>query len=457
MVARLADERHRLDELAFDDLAVRSGLTFTCGMLTEQPDGVPAVRLFGDWGVARLPAIGPDLARVLGRCTAHEARAMLDRLAAARLIEPLADDRYRMHDLVRIYAMERGHDAAGPADRRELVHRVRCYFLGTARQARDLVRVNPHRIPDEFAEPEPTTVLADRAAALGWLETERANMVTAIRWAAAEGTGEGDLFAARLAGELYPFLPMRGYYGDWLELSELALACARRLGSGHDEGTALTHVAGARARGGQHREAVAALRAALALREQQGDERAVARALDHLGMALANAGELAEAKRAFQRSIVLHRRHGDDRGLGVTLNNLADAHLKLDENDDALRHLDESLRLRVALGDHLGIGITTLTIGQAYAQKGQWAEALDSLGRALAGARESGNREAEWRALTVRAQLFRVIDRPDQARADLIAALALSEQISDTIGASEVRQALRELPDAAGFSADRRS
>jgi hypothetical protein len=115
------------------------------------------------------------------------------------------------------------------------------------------------------------------------------------------------------------------------------------------------------------------------------------------------------------------------------------------------------LRLRVALGDHLGIGITTLSIGQAYVQKGQWTEALDSLSRALAGVRESGNREAEWRALTVRAQTFRVIDRPDRARADLIEALALSEQLSDTIGASEVRQALRELPDAAGFSADRRS
>ena len=457
MVARLTDERHRLDELAYDDLAVRSGLTFTCGMLSEQPEGARAVDLFGGWGVARLPVIGSDLARVLGGCTGREARAMLDRLAGARLIEPLSDDRYRMHDLVRIYAMERGHETADPAARRDLVHRLRCYLLGTARQARDLVRVNPHRLADGFAEPEPTTVLTDRTAALAWLETERANMVTAIRRAAAEGTGDGDLFAARLAGELYPFLPMRGYYGDWLELSELALACARRLGSEHDEVTALTHLAGGRTRGRQHREAVAALRTALAIRERQGDERAVARALDHLGMALANAGELAEAKRVFHRSIVLHRRHEDARGLGVTLNNLADAHLKLGENDDALRNLDESLRLRVALGDHLGIGITTLSIGQAYVQKGQWTEALESLSEGLAGARESGNREAEWRALTVRAQTYRVIDRPDRARADLIEALALSEQLSDTIGASEVRQALRELPDAAGFSADRRS
>ncbi|MET0425676.1 MAG: tetratricopeptide repeat protein [Actinoplanes sp.] len=439
MVARLADERHRLDELAVDDLAVRAGLNLTCGTLRERPGGAEALNLFDAWGAVGAPLMGPDLARAMTGSDGYAARSALDRLAEVRLIEPAGDDRYRMHDLVRIFAVER----AGHAE--QAVHRARCYYLDTARRARDLLRTNTHRGDDAFVEEVPTVELADDKAALRWFETERVNLRDAIQRCARDRTADGDLFAVRLIVELYPFLPMRSYYSDWQDLAESALVCARRLGSVRDEIAVLIQLAGARTRANRHPEAIAALRAALAPTDQLDDPTLTAFVLDNLGIALALAGQLTEAKEVFGRCLRLHRANGHPSRLGITLNNLADTHRQLGEHEDALRHLVESLELRRSLGDRLGVGVTTLSIGQVYAQDGRPDEAVTWLTEARTVNRETGNSESEWRALTVRADLHRAAGRLNAAREDLEAALSLSESVGDDAGKDEVLRALKDM------------
>lgn len=152
--------------------------------------------------------------------------------------------------------------------------------------------------------------MADRQAALEWFEAERVNLLAAVRQAGRDDQYADPRFAVRMVAELYPFLPMRGYYRDWLEVSRTALAAARQTDSPGDEAVALTHLGGAYQRTGNVAGSLDCLRTALALRQQLGDPHAVALAFDHLGMALANAGELAEAKRCFHRSLALHRGNG---------------------------------------------------------------------------------------------------------------------------------------------------
>ncbi|MEW2444498.1 tetratricopeptide repeat protein [Micromonospora marina] len=164
-----------------------------------------------------------------------------------------------------------------------------------------------------------------------------------------------------------------------------------------------------------------------------------------LGVLLAAAGRPDEARGAFLQALDLHRRRADRRRMGVTLNNLADVLLQLDQSDAALVHLQESLRLRREIGDELGLGITILTIGQAYARSGRYRQAYGWLDRALTAARDTGNREAEWRVLTVRAKVHRDTGQQLTARDDLHLALAISEQTGDAIGADEVRRALTAL------------
>ncbi|MEH1099537.1 AfsR/SARP family transcriptional regulator [Micromonospora sp. CPCC 205561] len=443
MVGRLSDEQYRLDELSCDDLAVRASLAVTCDVLAGRPGGAESLDLFDRWGMICAPALGLELARVLTGATDREARTALDRLAEAGLIEASGADRYRLHDLVRIYAMERGR--RDPVGRVAALRAARCYLLDTARRARDQIRPIAHRPPDGFVEARPTVTFGNQREALRWLETERDNLVAAARVAARDGTPEGDLFAVRVCAELYPFLPMRGYYREMREVAGHALRCARRLGSRPDEATSLTYFAVAQSRLGETDEAVENLRVVLALRDADGDAHEVAVTFDHLGVLLAAAGRLDEARTAFLRALDMHRRCDDRRRVGITLNNLADVLLQLGRTDAALVQLRESLRLRRELGDELGLGITMLTIGQVYARDGQCQQAYEWLGRALTAARATGNREAEWRVLTVRAEVHRATGRRLEARDDLHLALALSERIGDGNGTREVRRALAGL------------
>jgi len=444
MVARLADEQHRLDELSCDDLAVRASLAVTADVLAQRPGGPEALDLFDRWGMVRTPQIGPELARVLTGTDPREARTLLDRLAAAGLVETCGADRYRLHDLVRLYALERG--GRDPAARAAATHRARCYWLGTTCRATDQIRPNADRRPDGFVEARPTVTFANQREALAWLERERENLVHAARVAARDGTQEGAVFVSRMCAELYPFLPMRGHYRDLREVAEDALRCARWLGDRPDEATALTYFAVAQSRLGETDHAVDNLRIALALREADENAQAVAVTLDHLGVLLAAAGRLDEARTAFLRALGIHQRCEERRRMGVTLNNLADVLLQLGQFDSALVHLKESLRLRRELSDELGLGITILTIGQVYARTGRHRQAYAWLDKALTAARATGNREAEWRVLTVRAEVHRGTGQHLAARDDLHLALALSEATGDVVGAREVRRALAELP-----------
>ena len=158
---------------------------------------------------------------------------------------------------------------------------------------------------------------------------------------------------------------------------------------------------------------------ALGLSERVGDPALSTLVLDHLGIALTHAGRLVDAKERFGRCVMSHRTSGESSRLGVTLNNLADTHRQLGEYAEARRCLFESLQLRQALGDHLGIGVTTLSIGQVYAEAGRTDDALEWLTAAHAAGRAG------------------------EARADLLAALELSESVGDADGADEVRGPLR--------------
>lgn len=444
MVTRLADEQHRLDELSCDDLAVRASLAVTCDILAGRPGGHEALELFSRWGSVRLPTLGVELASVLTGVSARQARTLLDRLADAGLIEACGTDRYRLHDLVRIFAMERGR--RDPEGGRAAVHASRCYFLTTARHARDKIRPVADRLPDRFVEARPTVAFSAQGDALRWLETERENLVAAARRAARDETPEGDEFAVRLCMELYPFLPMRGYYHDLREVAECALRCARRLGSRPDESLSLTYFALAQSRLGDTDQAVGNLRVALALNEADGDSQAVAVTLDHLGLMLGAANRFEESQAAFRQALEMHRQRQDRQRMGITLNNLADVLLHLGQPEPALVHLRESLRLREESGDDFGLAITMLTIGQAYARDGRHQQAYPWLEKALAALRATGNREAEWRVLIVRAEIQRTTGRLDAARDSLHLALAISQQFG-VAGAEEVRRRLAELDD----------
>ncbi|MFB4270455.1 BTAD domain-containing putative transcriptional regulator [Nonomuraea sp. GTA35] len=103
---RLRDRGRRLDELQTAGLSVRSSFEASLAALKECPGKDVAMRAFRLFGAADLPEIGLAHAAELLGVAAEEAEAALDELMKAHLLELIGADRFRMHELLRIFAGE---------------------------------------------------------------------------------------------------------------------------------------------------------------------------------------------------------------------------------------------------------------------------------------------------------------------------------------------------------------
>lgn len=111
LLSELRSERHRLSALTVDDLSVRSSFDLTYNALDHEEQ-----RAF------RMSALCPgttfrasDTAVLVG-CGEYDARALLDAIADAQLLETPDGVRYRFHDLIALYAKEKRDSTDPPAD-----------------------------------------------------------------------------------------------------------------------------------------------------------------------------------------------------------------------------------------------------------------------------------------------------------------------------------------------------
>src|SRR5262249_50415869 len=144
---------------------------------------------------------GPDISTAAAAALAHlpvgDVRRVLAGLARAHLIEPAppAANRWRMHDLLRLYARQLS-DSNADADGRDLaLDRLFDYYISGANAANAHLSTIDTATPGNFSSPDD---------ALIWLDAERANLVAATKMAAASQRHEvayrlpvtlGDYFA----------------------------------------------------------------------------------------------------------------------------------------------------------------------------------------------------------------------------------------------------------------------
>ncbi|MEU6350178.1 NB-ARC domain-containing protein, partial [Streptomyces sp. NPDC047072] len=168
---RLRDESHRLNELACGDLDVRARIETGYRALPERERR--ALRLLG---MLDLPDFAAWVAGPLLAVDQPSAQHLVERLAEARLLEPLGVDeaghtRYRFHDLIRLYARERAEQEVPPEQRRAAVSRLLRSWLtlvcrAGAIEAGGTIHLKP-RAARDAADPTLAAMLLDRAAALG--------------------------------------------------------------------------------------------------------------------------------------------------------------------------------------------------------------------------------------------------------------------------------------------------
>ncbi|SEF26989.1 DNA-binding transcriptional activator of the SARP family [Amycolatopsis pretoriensis] len=277
---RLEDEVRRLDELTVSDLAVRSSIA-----LSHEGLRPPARRAFGLLGRCRLTDLPAwAVTTLIGTPDADEA---VEELVEASLLEARGPDatgegRYRMHDLVRLYAAEGPAEEGGSAT--VLAATVALAGAAAARLPRTLPM--PAVAHEPLPQPLPGALvsrLLERPE--DWFAAERANLMRLI----------GSLDAREallLLDKLSVYLYLHGHYADMRTAYETVLAAAA------DRATAVlaeAHLALLRHARGHYFEAATAYRSCAKELEASGDRRTHAWVAANLAHCLIGLGRAEEA------------------------------------------------------------------------------------------------------------------------------------------------------------------
>ncbi|MGW5717284.1 BTAD domain-containing putative transcriptional regulator [Amycolatopsis sp. NPDC003865] len=397
---RLRDEHRRLDELRVGDLAVRASVTLSYDLLPMS--AATAFRGLGLLGPVQFPAWA--VAAVLGR---RDAEDVLDVLVDGHLVElvgsdPAGQPRYRLHDLLRVYAVELA-EQSDAAKTRAALRRVLTGYLALALEAARRMPLHFFGMyrDEELPLPEvPADVLPDDPAA--WFAAERHTSVAAVSLAASHGF---DDLAWQLASALTPYFDLRGHQDDWHSTHTIALEAARRTGS---------------------------LRA----------EAIVQR---NLGQYLLYQDEYVESRVAFEESKALFERIGDAQGVAIALTGLATI-LRIDGEDGlALDHCHEALKLFAEEGDPNGEAVARLGAGAVWMSRGCYAAAKRWFTDALELSAAIGDRHREAHAYKRLGLLFQHQGNLAAAREHVDQAIAIFTELGDDHCVGYANQNLGEL------------
>jgi hypothetical protein len=282
LAARLADARHRLDELRHEDLDMRASVQASYQMLPDDgPSGAAAtftlLALLGGADVSL-----PVAARLIGR-PEPEAESTMEYLVDMRLLETTAPGRYRYHDLFRLFARELAPQRYDAEQRTQAIVRAMTWYVATGWQAFRLLRPGDARPALKNGRWDQDGLrFADRDAALEWLETERTNLLAVLAQAVGAPEVPAEIPIA-LAQALAPFFQIRGDGHDLIMASHAVLALARRIGDRAAEAQACFDLAVGYDLRGQHKDAVTHLHHARTLFRDVGDQRGEAASWTGLG------------------------------------------------------------------------------------------------------------------------------------------------------------------------------
>ncbi|MFD8236592.1 tetratricopeptide repeat protein [Streptomyces sp. NPDC059696] len=424
----LADERTRLDALEYGSaesegqpLAVRASFELSYRHLT--PDERRAFRLLSaapgtdvsTASAAKLFDLGPVHAR---RSLAGLARAhLVEQRAQGGTDHELVDgERWSMHDLVRLFADERGRDRAADDGRDAAVARLLDHYLATAQAADTHLQTTPGwPLPDDFT---------DRGQALEWLEAERGNLVAAAKAAPAHHAAATGLVLA-----LGTFFDLRRHTNDWLNLGTAAVGICRAAGDRHNERAALDGLGRALIRAGRFEEAVDVFTAVLDVCRETGDRHVEAITLTNLGQALAFQENFVDAVNVLMDAAALFEEVGDSLGGARVLGILGPIQIDLGASKQAVGYLTEAVAYWREIGDRHAESVTLVNLGLALVAAQEFREGVKAHSEAVALFRELGDRHGEADALNNLGAALIQMREFDEAADAVLNAARLSKDI----------------------------
>lgn len=455
LAERLREESTRLDELEEleevgdgDELptSLRAVFSWSTQALTRQQ-----AEVFGLLGLAPGPDISLPAAANLAALPVRQARMVLGALAKASLIEQHAPDRYRLHDLIRLYAAEHAHHDQPVESRTVALRQLVDFYLHTAHTAERLLNPEFDRLdldpPVPGCHPYP---LPDHEAALSWFEAEHPCLLATQHLAAEQGWHAPVWQLARTLGT---FHHRRGHLHHDLAVWRIGLAAAEHTGEAGALLRAYRRFGVACARLGWHTDALHHLDRALRLAEEIHDLRARADTHDALSWAWERRGGGDQwALEHATAALHLYQDLDDRVNEADMLSGMGWYSARLGNYEQASTHCEAALTLARRHHDR-GVEAATLdSLGYIAHHTGHYTQALDFYHQALTLYRGLGHTYLEADTLDRLGHTHAALNHHDRARHAWHQALKLYQAQHRTTDANRIQHQLdtvRALPHRA--------
>jgi tetratricopeptide (TPR) repeat protein len=486
LVRELTQAKHALSRMRAEDVTVEAAF----GLSYRQLSTVQR-RFFRRLGLHPGPDVDRYAAAALDGSSPRQAGKCLEALYHHHLLDQPLLGRYRMHDLIRQYAVMRA-DSDSVRERDGAVARLLDYYRRAAESAgRHLSRstVQPSANPGPADDGLPP--VRTRRQAMGWMKAEQANLFAC---AGARPAQREESVLPALAAAMAPYLRLAGPWDLAIALHEAAAATGEATGDqrgqadslrelgvlrrhvgqypaaeralqqalriyeriGHRTGVAdaRTELGGVRWRLGNHGEAAAELRAALATYRDLDLLHGQAHALHEMGAALWASGAYTEALEASEQALRTYEELGDRLGAAEALQQIGGLQQLIVGYPPAIDVQERALAIYRELGDRFGEAKALMYLGAARSHTGDYEASIEALNLALAIQRDLGDGRGEAHALNYLGSAHSRMGRYPRARQLLSDALALYRQLGFPNGQADVLNQLGVLERLTG---DRRA
>ncbi|WP_409463441.1 BTAD domain-containing putative transcriptional regulator [Amycolatopsis sp. GA6-003] len=391
-------------------------------------DGDASVAAVLSWSLRALPpqhaevfellglAPGPDISvRAAANLTGvppNSIAAILRALERVSLVEQDTPGRYRMHDLVRLFA--KTHASLPAGERTAALLRVTGYYTGTALAGNRVLHphgVLPPGIDTGHDHPYPHPP-ASADEALDWFDADHDCLLDTQRIACAQAWHQPGW---QIAWALTAYHYRRGFLHEDLAVWPLAVQAADALGTPETRVLAHRRYGLACARGARHDDALAHLAEALDL-ASRGDDQRVQAIIEHdLAQAWELHGDHRAALRHAQRSLVLFRPLGNPVWEAQAHNGVGWYLTLLGQHEQARPHCERALRL-YREERHPAVADVLDSLAHIAHHTGRHADAVEHYREALALYRESGNTYLEADTLEHLGHTHRAMGEAGEAR-----------------------------------------
>lgn len=384
LVDLLRDAERRLDNLGSDETGVRASIASSVEFLSTSD------RPLDREAAQALPLLSiPDGSDLLTIVAAHllgvplrRADAILERLVDLNLLESVAPDRYRLHDLIRAYARELAEESLTAAERDAGLDRVLRFYIAAAWACQRLTHPKSPRLSLATVQVEPLPAFADMGSALQWFDDEQRNLLDRVAQAAGTsiaGTAVFPELALAMFGTLEPrrrWVEMRELGRGVVELAERLKLPLTAAWLQHD--SAIPEV-----ENGALEAAVPHLFKALEMFRQEADLSGQARCCSSLTYVLGHLGRIDEALEFGNQSLRLSQEIGDVTLEGVAYTAVGGLYDRLGDYERADQAFAQGVALAQKYGDQRSVFKRYVNTGFSHVLVGRYGDAVDAVQRAV--------------------------------------------------------------------------